>query len=188
MTYPSVAQCKVYMNITDGGDDTTIAQVLADSIAQVERETLRTFVASAQTRNYRAVAPYVTQRKTMLTMKEDLVSVTSLTNGDGVVIAASDYQLLPVKGAPFYQIWLLPSASVVFNIGSDGTLIALAGSFGFSAACPGDIFRVILELTDMGYASRSQGSGQEITSRGTIIDMSVWPDWMVESVDRYVRK
>ncbi|MEN8172014.1 MAG: hypothetical protein ABFS03_03955 [Chloroflexota bacterium] len=188
MAYPTLAQCKVYMNITASGDDTTITQALDDAVAQVERETLRTFVAAADTREFPARAPFVTLNRTMLTPFDDLVSVTTLTNGDGEVIPSTAYYLLPIGGSRFYQLQLKRQLHYRFTEDSDGTLISLLGSWGFSAACPADIFRVILELTSMSYAIRSEGSGQEITAKGTIIDLSSWPAWMVDSVDRYVRK
>jgi hypothetical protein len=176
------------MGVSGATEDTTITQLLNDAIAQIERETLRTFVAAADTREYPKRPPYVTLRGTMLTPGDDFVSVTTLTNGNGEVIAATDYYLLPIGKTPYYQIQLKQSATERFSVGSDGTLIELVGSFGFSAACPADIFRVILELVSLGFAGRAEGSGQEITSKGTLIDKAAWPDWMVESVNRYVRR
>ena len=68
-----------------------------------------------------------------LDVEEDLLAITTLTNGDATAIASSDYILMPYFGPPYHQIRLKQSSSVVWTLdssGNDERAITLLGIWG----------------------------------------------------------
>lgn len=186
MTYPTPAQCKAYMAISGAGEDTAITQILDGIITEIEIITNRTFVSQAATRSFGDEAPTITKLGRVLTFHEDLVSVTTLTNGNGTVIAATNYDLVPPSGPPYYQLILRPMATERFSVGADGTRITLNGSWGTTAACPKDITLAILELVNLSHKGRADGPAP-IIEKGMIIDKSHWPDRIIRIIDSRTR-
>ena len=71
-----------------------------------------------------------------LDLDDDLLVVTTLTNGDATVVAASDYNLYPFNQTPYYQVRLRSTSSVVWQIDSNGDFeraISLLGIWGYHA-------------------------------------------------------
>lgn len=187
MTYPTTDQCITYIDIAGASEDTEIGWIRDGIVAQIEQHTGRVFVSGASTKNFPDRLPYVTRRGRVLSFLDDLVSVTSLTNGNGTVLAASDYDLWPVSGPPYIQAIIRNNSNVRFAVGSDGTRIVLVGSWGYSAACPASIFLVILELVHLSYSARHDGSGMTITAKGSIVDKGLWPPRVLDSLKDYKR-
>lgn len=176
MAYPTLAQFKVERGVSDTTEDTSLTQKLNAAIAFVERECGRVFVAASRTVTFNCRRPFVSPDKLTLNLFQDLVSVTTLTNGDGVVISSTYYELLPYsKGLttalPFHQIRLLDWSGYRFAASTTGGGIAVAGSWGYSAACPADVFQAIMDLA--GYLYRQRSSGQsgpvQVVNRGTAL-------------------
>ena len=68
-----------------------------------------------------------------LEMDEDLLAATTITNGDATTVAASDYNLYPYFGPPYYQIRLKQSATIVWTLdssGNDERAISVLGIWG----------------------------------------------------------
>ena len=185
MTYPTLDQTKAYIPIAGATQDTRLQQMLNGVITAVEQDTGRLWVAATATRNFRAEHPFVTQHRTMLTFFEDLATITSITNGDSTVLAASDYDTIQKPGTttPFYQIHIRNTSNVRWQNGSDGTRIAVAGKWGYSEACPDDIFLAILELVHLSQAAQADGSGLTITPRSGIIDKGQWPPRVLRTLN-----
>lgn len=66
----------------------------------------------------------------------DLLSVDTLTNGEGTTISSGSYWLEPRNKAPYRYIRLKSDESWVFN--TDGE-VSIAGTWGFSSAADGEI-------------------------------------------------
>jgi len=186
MAYPTLAQCKAFMGVAGAGDDIPIAQILAAVVEQVEQYCARVFVAGAATHTYPVSSPWVSRDLLTLYLFRDLVSVTTLTNGDGVVIAAANYDLRDDE--PYHKIVLREGLG--YRWASDGlsTPITVLGSWGYSAACPADIFLAIMELVGTSYRGLSDGSGTQLTAKGAIIDKSTWPKRILRVLDLKARK
>lgn len=188
MAYPTLSEFKSFISITGAGDDANLTFILDQTIAMVEKYTGRLFVSgAAANRGYPADIPYVTQGAQVLTPRADLASITSVTNGNGVAIVSGDYYVFPIGDTPIVQIRLKLVAGLVFVNGSDGTQIVVNGQWGYSVACPDDIFTNILELANLAQATRHDGSGQSLTSRGIIIDKSRWPERVLRNLKGYRR-
>ena len=166
MAYPTLSQLKAYLGVSDATDDTPLTQHLNAAIARMERETGRLFVAASSTVTYRGRRPFVSRDRRTLNLMRDLVSLTTLTNGDAIVITSTYYELVPFA-APYHQVRLIQNAPYVFAE-SGNTGIAVQGNWGYSTSCPNDVFLAIMELADYAYKLRSTGgTGQvQVTNRG----------------------
>lgn len=189
MAYPTLAQVKTRLGIPDTTEDTTITQILNGAIDTAEKHCGRVFVAANATINYDAVAPYVTKNKRVLHLFADLVSITTLTNGDGSVIASSDYRSWPFT-TPYYEIELDRRSGLIFT---DATQpISVAGDWGYSASCPDAIFQAILDLCHYVYFGTHSGSGganmQASRQTGMIVAPDVIPPKIEAVLDLFRRR
>lgn len=86
-----------------------------------------------------------------LLVDEDLLTVTTLTNGDGTEISSADYVLVPRNVTPKIGIQLLSSASWEQDVDS---WISVEGTWGYSAVAPSDIVHATLRLAGYMYRQR----------------------------------
>lgn len=138
MAYVTLAEYKAYMGAMTRGqptayldsDDTFITGCLTAAQQYIEEQTGRKFEATTATRYYdeRAV-DYLTPARLLL--DDDLLSVTTLTNGNAAAILAADYYLEPYNTTPKFAV-TLKSGAWSFST-STGWRIAIAGSWGYSA-------------------------------------------------------
>ena len=189
MAYPTLAQVKARLGIGDTSEDTTITQVLNSAITTAEKYTGRLFVAATATREFRADAPYVTGDKRRLNLFADLHALTTLTNGDGTVIAALDYYLFPWE-APYYEVQLAVDSGLFFN--SISQRISVAGNWGYSSTCPADVFQAIIDLAHYLYFGVHSGTGganlQASRQTGLIVAPDQIPPKIVSVLDLYRRR
>jgi len=188
MAYPTLAQAKVFLGISGSGDDTSLTQILNGVIKTVERRTGRVFVAAAETRYFSVRSPYVNRDPLALNLFADLVSVTTLTNGDAEVITSAYYNLISLTGAaPYYRVELKPGNGYVWRSDGAGGRVSIAGTWGYSAACPADLFLAIMEQVGNVAGSRAQGGGVTVTKGGFVVDYGQWPEHVREVVESYKR-
>lgn len=90
----------------------------------------RTFYSRTETQYFNK--PCTGDRQ--LDMIDDLLAVTTLTNGNGDVIAAADYLLMDKGKPPYYAIRLTQSTQVYWQGDDDGNteqIITIAGTWGY---------------------------------------------------------
>lgn len=114
----------------------TVETLLAQAQAFIEAKTGRRFEARTETRLYGASAQVYSDPRLLL-LDEDLLSVTTLTNGDGTVIASTAYHLHPLNGLPKFGIRLKSSGS--WNFAEDG-VVQVAGQWGYTST-PSDLVK-----------------------------------------------
>lgn len=148
MAYATVAELKIYLDIAGSGDDTLLSDLLDAATAQIDRQTNRTFTAASSTRYYDLDA---VEGQDLL-LDEDLISITTLTNGDGTSLAATTYWLIPRNtGPPYHMIRLKSDYSWSFD--SDGE-VSVLGSWGYAASVPGDIAQACKRLAAYYYRQK----------------------------------
>ena len=124
---------------SDLTDDATIEQVIeaASRIIDGKVSGERVFYDSTGTRIFDV--PKGTRE---LKLDQDLVSVTTLTNGDGTVLTTSDYYLWPRNTSPKRKIILKESSTYSWTWDSSGNTegaISVAGTWGWAATVPADV-------------------------------------------------
>ncbi len=149
MAYATLAQAKTELGISGTGDDTILQEKLDAATIVIERETGWVFEAATLTRYFdsEAVEGYV------LWVGGDLVSVTTLTNGDddSTEIVTADYRLLPRnEGPPYYGIKMLVDTTTTWEFDIDGE-VSVLGTWGYSASPPDDIVQACVRLAGYYY-------------------------------------
>ncbi len=170
MAYTTTAQVREYLKIDSTDGDALIARLIAAAQRKIDTFTKTTFEVAAQTTRYFDAIRDVENRELMF--DTDLVSITTLTNKADSAAAsetwgASEYVLFPTNSSPKYKIVLRDSSEKDFDyVTSPEEAIAIAGSWGFSAAAPADITQITIRL--VGYYFRQKDAG--------IYDVQVIPD------------
>ena len=173
--YTTWAAVKTYLDISGTGDDTLGATLVTRASAMIDRYCRRVFTAASATRLFDV------PHGATLFLDEDLVSVTTLTNGDGTVIASTDYVLKPNNITPKFAIKLRETASTGWR-GSSTTgeyqAISVLGSWGYSASPPDDVVQAAVRLTAWIYRQRDAPFGQTARPEIGVIEtpLSMPPD------------
>lgn len=120
-------------NITTDTNDDSIMSVLLETVSRyVDDQCHRTFYPRFETRYFDI--PEEQTNDTILFMDDDLLSITTLTNGDSSTITSTQYVLYPKNTYPKQWIKLLGSSSIMWQASSYGdneSAISLAGLWGF---------------------------------------------------------
>ena len=129
-----------------------------------------------------------------LKLDDDLLTVTTLTNGDGTVLTSTYYNLVPKNSSPYYAISLKEAAGYIWEADTSGNYenaISIVGTWGYASAAPDDIKEVCLEVAHNIYQRRS-GQGTDsvatITAAGVVIQPRDIPGWARDSLDYFKRR
>lgn len=160
MAYCTNTQIKTALNITVADYDsqlTTLAATVSSRIDQLYNLPDAGFAVSADaTRKY---GPDDTCDGVLL-LDAPLLTVTSITNGDGAVLASGQYRLLPLNAQRSWSI--VPLSGYLWQWVPDG-LISVVGKWGWSTTAPA----TVVEACTM-YAGwlfkRYQGALQDATA------------------------
>jgi hypothetical protein len=128
MTYGTVANLKLRIGVTTAADDTVLGQLLDAASAAVDRLAGRTWVSGSATRYFRYHDGAISSDGHFLFLDAPVSGVTTLTNGDGVVVASTDYVLLPRNDTYKTMIELTYASALYFWFGTyrDGEITVLA--------------------------------------------------------------
>ncbi len=165
MAYVTVADLKTYLGTSGSGDDTLLATLISAATAIINAETGRHFEAETETRYYQPDA-IDADDPSLLHLDGDLVSVTTLKNGEDETIPSTDYWLLPRNsGPPYHSIKLKTNSTDAWTFDTDGE-ISVAGAWGWSATPPADIVMACKRLA--GYLYKLKDS--------QVFDVTALPD------------
>jgi len=192
MTYPTYANLKTFLGTSSSAEDTLLGWIIDAAIAFVEVWTGHDFVAQAsQTIYVNPVYPARLGPRVLLIRQYDVMAVTEIKNGDGVVVAAANYRLLPLDGPPYHKIELAADSGLCWTRGAAGTgVVAIKGTTGFSTGCPKDVFLAILMIGAAYYRARSSGGMGTVmtaTRQGLVIEPGNLPPEILALLEPYRR-
>ena len=125
------------LGIEDTEDDAIIDAVINAVSRNIDAYCSgRTFYARTETRLFDV--PYGRE----LVLDDDLLTVTTLTNGDSTVLTTTDYYLWPRNVSPKHKIILKESSSYVWTFDSSGNTegaISVVGTWGWASSAPADV-------------------------------------------------
>jgi len=188
--YATLAEFKLYASIssTDTNDDAVIEDLIEAASRWIDSQTHRTFYGRTETHYFDV------PDGRELYFDDDLISVTTLTNGDSTVIAATEYNLIPKNKTPYYGLRLKESSSYYWYPDSSSNyedVITIAGSWGWSATRPDNINVACLELAKAAY-NRRAGEAAEgvatITGAGVVITPQGVPPFVMLIIQGYRRR
>ena len=149
-------------------DDGVVEALLEGVSRYIDEQSGRTFYARTETRYYSVPG------SRELRFDDDLLTITTLTNGNAVVISSDDYYFLPRNVSPKFGLKLKEASSVAWYPDSDNNyeyVISIAGTWGYSATRPDNINTACLEIAKSAYGRRSgqfSDSVARLTSAGVI--------------------
>jgi hypothetical protein len=168
MAYTDATALKRYLGISASTDDTLLGECITRAQAVIDSITGRTFEASADTTRYFDSCA-IDGRE--LILDHDLCAITTVTNGDDVVVSASDYTVRPRNRTPWYALRLKLESEVLW----DGTTdeIAILGKWAYSTTAPNTIVQVAIRLAAWFYKQKDNHADMD---RALVVgDMTVLP-------------
>jgi hypothetical protein len=176
---------------TDVLDDAVIDALITQASRWIDRHTGRTFYARTETRLY-DVPDYDDDGRTLF-LDDDLLTVTTLTNGDLVVLTTADYFLLPRNETPKYAVKLKDVSDKIWEVDSNSSsegVISLVGTWGFSTTAPADVEQACQLICVQMYRNRfgPNVTGTAIvTGAGVVINPQDIPSSAIALLRAYVR-
>jgi hypothetical protein len=172
MAYITSAELKTYGGVSGSGDDTLLAALISAAQKAIDAHCHRSFEETSATRYY---ATTDRRRGQGLCLDADLLTVTTLTNGESSVIPSTGYWLEPRNEPPYQMIRL--KSSYVWNFNTDGE-ISVAGTWGWSATAPDDIKQATKRLATYFYKQKD----------AQVFDVTAMPDAGVITVPQGIPK
>jgi len=156
MAYVTTTALKTYLGITTSGDDSLLSTLITAAQSVVEGPypgTDRKWEARTETRYY----DY--QSGTRLDLDDDLISVTTLTNGDGETLTEdTDFYLRPYGGPPYRWIEIKSDGGESFQwSGTPQKALSLLGSWGYTTTAPQRIVQATKRLAAYYYHQKDAG-------------------------------
>jgi len=188
--YATLTEYKNYHQIESAGATyDLVAEALIEGASRhIDAQSGRTFYARTETRYFSV--PYGRE----LRLDDDLITVTTLTNGDSAVISSDEYYFLPRNVAPKFAITLKASSSYAWANDSSGNseyVISIAGTWGFSAERPDDINVACLEIAKAAYGRRTgqftEGIAR-VTAAGVVVSPRDVSSFAAAIIARYRRR
>jgi len=119
-----------YIGTTKTGQDQLFNDLIDSTSQEIDDISNRRFVPWVNTETYDTPA----NRYGPLDLDDDLLALTTLTNGDGTVIPSSAYKLYPLNAWPKERIVLLSSSAIGWRLTGQGDregAIAVLGIYGY---------------------------------------------------------
>lgn len=188
MAYTDTTTLKRYLGISSTNDDTLLGECIARAQALIDDYTQRPFEAAADTTRVFDAVDDVNGRT--LFLDTDLCQITSITNGDGVVVATGEYTTLPVNRTPYYALKLLASAGKRWAYADDPEgAISIVGRWAWSVTAPTAIVQATIRLAT--YLYRQKNNAQDL-DRAVVVGNSTLlpgdlPNDLVKILDPYRR-
>ena len=188
--YATLAELKARadIDISDAEIDSLLEGWVEAASRTMDGETQRTFYARSETHYFDI------PEGRELRLDDDLLTITSLTNGNGVAIASTDYLTVPKNRAPYYAIKLTENASVGWAADSKSNteaVIALAGTWGRTSTAPADVEEACLQIAHSCLKRRyaeNLSSISTVTAAGVVITPQDIPSFAWRVINRYRRR
>jgi len=204
--YITLQALKDTLKITSNDEDALLTKFILFAQDIIEKHTSRVFeVSSDSTYYFDAVSDYTYNNilfpdmlsqynyyydRVLYFNNYDICQITTVTNGDGVVIPASDYITLPINQKPYYGIRLKLSANTTFtwNTTPDAA-ISVTGRWGYSITPPISIQYATERLAYILYRQKDVSADLDraiITNQG-VIQPNQLPQDVIDILDSYRR-
>ena len=174
------------IDLTD--ENPLLQEAIEAAQAYIESQTNRTFEAATDTRYYDRSALDPHNSRLLNLYNDDLLTVTTLTNGDSssTAIAATNYWLVPRNdGPPYHGILLKTDISDYWEFDTD-YWVTVAGTWGYSTSPPYDIRRACITLASYLYRAKDSALWETtaIVESGAI----AIPQGIPATVDRIIQR
>lgn len=180
MSYATVDVLKKYLGIEAEliGDDGLLQRLLDAATAKIDAETRTTFaVATDTTRYYDAEAVKCDE----LRLGAELLSLTSVVNGDGQAVSLSYIVGVPRNEPRSHTLRLKATAPVAWYVDDE---ISVTGKFGYSADPPADIVQACVRLA--AYLYRQKDNSSDLDRAVVAANGTMMPTQLPKDIDQYL--
>jgi len=188
MAYVEVTELRDYLDISITTDDPLLGMAIGAAQSYIESQTNRIFEAETDTRYYDRSALDRCDSRLLNLFNDDLLTVTTLTNGDsdGTAIASTKYWLVPRNEGPPYHGVLLKTDIADYWTWDTDYWVSIAGTWGYSTTPPDDIRRATIALA--AYLFRSKDA--QVFETTAIVESGAIaiPQGIPATVDRIIRR
>jgi hypothetical protein len=127
--YCTLAEAKSLLDITSTSatDDTVLESMIEQASRAIDLMMGRQFYAGTETRYFDV------PKDRRLDLDKSLLAITTLTNGNAVTIANTEYNLWPKNGVRHWAVVMKQTSSIIWQPSSAGNteaVISIAGSWG----------------------------------------------------------
>ena len=188
--YVTIADLREYAAVTANDEDSLLSDIIDQAQKIIENQVGFIFDASTDTdRTFDAVDDV---EGDTLWLDQWLLSVNSITNGDGTTVTSSQYVTEPRNDGPFYAIKIRSDASIGWVAGSyHENAITVNGEWGYSASAPDDVKWAVLRLAKFLYQGRDHAADLDrplLTGDGLTIMPGRIPSDVQRVIDFYRSK
>lgn len=181
MAYVTLAEWKANRGSLSGAtqaaftaaEDAVLQTFLDQAEAELNAQTKKRYEAATETHYFRPCDMAWNNARVLL-LKDWLLSVSTLTNGNSTVISPVDYWLLPRGGGPYSAIEIKSSAAG-WSFNTDGE-ISVAGAWGFTATADDRVKRVTMRLAEFFFQKRATTGESQVIGEGQIIVAAMYPE------------
>jgi hypothetical protein len=158
MAYCTITDVREYLGVELLDDDVLIQSLIDTAQAWIDTYCHRTFEASVdETRYVDASGDHLRGNVLYIDHVGELCSITSVVNGDGTTVDASDYVTTPRGKTPFYAIRLKTMAPTLWRWTDDWEdAIAITGRWAYSITAPEPIKQACVQLVGFYYRQKDQ--------------------------------
>jgi hypothetical protein len=167
MAISNISNVKTYLGIesTNVVDDALLAILMARAQGIIEAETGKRFDVTTET-----TLSFSDKNVEIGTLYFDemCASITTITNGDGVVVPSTQYTTHPQRHAPYFAVELKWNATTVWDTWSGD--ITVKGKWGYSTSAPSNVVQACDRLTMYLYRTKDNADSDRImfTDQGMI--------------------
>ena len=165
MAYITTAQLKTYMGITASGDDSLLSLCIDRAQSAIESYTNRVFEAGSDTtRKYTPIIDRIGSGMGFngdliddytIDTQYDLISITSITNGDTTNIPTANVVTMPLNFTPAWAVRIKQGSGYFWSYtGSPEASVSIVGRWGYSLTAPANIQQACLRLASQMYRQR----------------------------------
>jgi len=154
MAYTTARSLRAYKDISSSADDALLTDLIAAAQKMIDMHCRRTFESDTDaTRYFDYSAEYIEDNT--LWLDEDLCEITTVTNGDSVVVASGERTTYPRNSTPYFGIRLLSDSGVTWTYSDEWMdAISVVGKWAYSTTAPNDIVQACTRLAAFLYAQR----------------------------------
>jgi hypothetical protein len=186
MAYVTLSEFKSYITEATGGSQSSYSTAenallqtfLDEAQADLETKTGRRFEGVTATRTFGVES--VNGKK--LLMDDDLISVSSIVNGDSATLSSTDWYLLPRNHTPHHAIALVSEA---WDATDD---IQVTGVWGYSQTPSADCKRIVKRLAFFFWQKRTNTGESVVVGEGAIQTASEYPADVKTWIQRHERR
>lgn len=163
--YTTVTTVKDYLRISSSSDDSLLGDFVVRASRMIEDFCGRWFDARAETRYFDATGSHITGN--LLLLDADLLSITTLVNGDGTTISADDIILRPINWPPYFGIALRHNSGLRWTYVDDPRgAISITGLWGYASTVPEPVRHAATRLAIWLYRQRDHAQAVDEADGG----------------------